>query len=88
LKKRTSKVVKPKQTKNKEKTQINIKKYMHNIFSKDQDSKITRLLCEEKGEDTTKCGANESNVATQGISGEIIETPNSQNNGKMYKVIT
>lgn len=60
---------------------------MHNISSKEQEPKIIRLLCEEKGEDTTKYGANESSVASHRITGEMIETPtNSQNNGRMYKV--
>ncbi|KAE9526604.1 hypothetical protein AGLY_013252 [Aphis glycines] len=72
FKKRTSKVVKQS---NKNKTQLNIKKYLHNITSKDQDPKVmNKLRVEEDINTDVKRWANESSVATRRITGEMFKT--------------
>ncbi|CAH1708540.1 unnamed protein product [Aphis gossypii] len=71
-KKRTSKVVKQG---NKNKTQLNIKKYLHNITSKDQDPKVmNKPRVEEDINTDVKRWANESSVATRRITGEMFKT--------------
>ncbi|KAF0761666.1 putative ATP-dependent DNA helicase HFM1 [Aphis craccivora] len=71
-KKRTSKVEKQG---NKNKTQLNIKKYLHNITSKDQDPKVMNKLCVEEDLSTdVKRWTNESSVATRRIMGEMFKT--------------
>ncbi|XP_026813097.1 probable ATP-dependent DNA helicase HFM1 [Rhopalosiphum maidis] len=69
---------------NKDKTQLNIKKYLHNITSKDQDPKVMNKLCveEDTNTDVKRC-ANESSVATRRIAGEMFKTQtNFQNPGQ------
>lgn len=85
MKKPISKAIK-KQTK-KEKIQINIKKYLHNVSLKDQDPKVINKQRVDEYEDAIKYSANESSVATQNITVGMIETQtNWQNNGRMYKL--
>lgn len=83
IKQQILKMTKPKQTKKKEKTQVNIKKYLRNISSKDKN-----ILRVEEDKNTIKCGANESNVATQQIIDRMIVTNSQNNNGKTYKLLS
>lgn len=87
FKKRTSKVVKQG---NKNKTQLNIKKYLHNITSKDQDPKVmNKPRVEEDINTDVKRWANESSVATRRITGEMFKTKTYfQNSGKMLKLLS
>lgn len=87
FKKRTSKVEKQG---NKNKTQLNIKKYLHNITSKDQDPKVMNKLCVEEDLSTdVKRWTNESSVATRRIMGEMFKTKTYfQNSGKMLKLLS
>lgn len=76
---------------NKEKMQINIKKYLHNVSLKkqDQDPKVINELCVEQDKDNIKiCCTNERRVATHKITGEMMITNNNNNNnnGMMYKL--
>jgi len=87
LKKRASRVAKQG---NKNKIQLNIKKYLHNIPSKDQDPKVMNKLRVEEDTDTAaKRCANESSVATRRITGEnMLEVQtNSRNNSRTYKLL-
>lgn len=83
LKKRISKI--PKQS-NKKKTQLNIKKYLHKIPSKDQDPKImNKLRVDEDKHSAVKRCANKSSVATCKLTGEMFETQiNSRNHGRTF----
>jgi len=84
LKKRTLRVTKQG---NKDKIQLNIKKYLHNIPSKDQDPKVMNKLRVEEDTDVKRC-TNESSVATHRIAGDMFETPtNCRNNGRMLKLL-
>lgn len=84
LKKRTSRVSKQG---NKDKIQLNIKKYLHNIHSKDQDPKVMNKLRVEEDTDVKRC-TNESSVATYRIAGEMLETQtNCRNNGRTFKLL-
>lgn len=84
LKKRTSRVA---QQGNKDKIQLNIKKYLHNIPPKDQDPKVMNKLRVEEDTDINRC-ANESSVATRRIAGEMFETQtNCRNNGRTFKLL-
>lgn len=67
---------------------MNIKKYLHNVSSKDQDPTVANKLHAEKNKDIgLKCGVTESNVATQKTICHVIETQtNSLNNGT-YQVL-
>ncbi|XP_022174599.1 probable ATP-dependent DNA helicase HFM1 isoform X2 [Myzus persicae] len=69
-KKRTSRVTKQG---NKDKIQLNIKKYLHNIPSRDQDPKVMNKLRVEEDTDVKRY-ANESSVATHRIAGDMFET--------------
>jgi len=87
LKKRTSRVA---QQGNKDKIQLNIKKYLHNTPSKDQDPKVMNKLRVEEDTDINRC-TNESSVATRRIAGEMFETQtncrNTRNNGRTFKLL-
>lgn len=84
MKKRTSRVAKQG---NKDKIQLNIKKYLHNIPSKDQDPKVKNRTRMEEDADVERC-VNESSVATHRIAGEMFKTrTNCQNNGRTFKLL-
>jgi len=74
---------------NKDKTQLNIKKYLHNITLKDQDPKVmNKLRVEEDTNTDVKRCANESSVATRRIAGEMFNTQtNFQNHGRTFKLL-
>jgi len=86
LKNRTSGVAKQG---NKDKIQLNIKKYLHNIPPKDQDPKVMSKPRVEEDTDVNNRCANESSVATCGIAGEMMfETQtNCRNNGRTFKLL-
>lgn len=68
--------------------QMNIEKYLHNVSSKDQDLTIVNKLHVEKNKDIDlKCDANESNVATQKIMCQVIETQTNSQNNSAYQVL-
>lgn len=67
--------------------QVNIKKYLHNVPSKDQYPIVTNKLYAGKKKDA--CVADEMTVSTHAIKDKMIEThTNSQSNGRMYKLLS
>lgn len=85
MKKRTSRVTKQS---NKDKIQLNIKKYLHNIPSKDQDPKVMNRMSVEEDADVKRCVDESSVAATHKIAGEMLETPtNCRNNGRTFKLL-
>lgn len=75
-------MTKPKQTKNKLKTQVNIEKYLHNVSSKNQN-----ILRMEEDKNTIKSSANESNFATQKVIDRMIVTNKQNNNGNTHNLL-
>lgn len=70
----------------KEKTQINIKKYLHSVSSKDQDLKVINKLHVEENKDIgIKCDANESDVAIRKNTCQVIEIQTNRLNIGKYK---
>lgn len=87
LKKLTSRSKTVKKLTKKEKIQINIKKFLHNVSLKDQDLKVINKQRMEEYEDTIKYSTDESNITTRNITSGIIETQtNWQNSGRLYKL--
>lgn len=87
LKKLTSRSKTVKKLTKKEKIQINIKTFLHNVSLKDQDLKVINKQRMEEYEDTIKYSTDESNIATRNITSGIIETQtNWQNSGRLYKL--
>lgn len=83
FKKRTSREAKQG---NKDKLQLNIKKYLYIISSKDQDPKVMNSISVEEDAGIKHC-VNESSVATHRIAGETFETQtNCRNNGRTFKL--
>lgn len=71
-----------------EKTQMNIKKYLHNISLKDQDLSVTNKLHVEKNKNIDlKSNDNESNVATHKITCKVIETQTNCLSNSTYQVL-
>lgn len=70
----------------KEKSQINIKKYLHNISPKCQDLKVINKSIVEENYDTKQCDVTDSIFSTQKITNNMIETQATyQNNGRIHK---
>lgn len=67
---------------------MNIKNYLHNISSKDQDLTVENKLHVEKNKNIDlKCDANESNFATRKITCQEIETQTNSLNNSTYQVL-